>query len=291
MKNFILFGTAGYIAPKHLKAIYDTGNNLIASIDPHDSVGILDRWFPDCKFFTEFERFDRYLEKIRMEGVNIDYASVCSPNYLHDAHCRFSMRIGADVICEKPVVLNPWNIDSLINIEKEYEKKVYVVLQLRLNKKLIALRNKIQSCDDFYNVSIKYITPRGNWYHNSWKGDETKSGGLMTNIGVHLFDLVLWLFGKVRDIYVEKNKEDTAIGSLYFDRANVDWFLSTNREHLPNKRDVSYRSININGDEIAFDESFTNLHLDVYKNILSGNGFGLKDSYDSINLVNKLRKL
>ena len=201
MKNFVIIGAAGYIAPKHLKAIKDTGNNLLAALDKHDSVGILDTYFPNADFFTEFERFDRHCEKLRRNGTPIDYVSVCSPNYLHDSHCRFGLRIGADVICEKPVVLNPWNVDALMEIEKETKHKVYSILQLRLHPAIISLREKIlnRPPGKKYKVDLKYITARGNWYHSSWKGDIHKSGGIATNIGIHFFDILLWMFGDVKE--------------------------------------------------------------------------------------------
>jgi UDP-N-acetyl-2-amino-2-deoxyglucuronate dehydrogenase len=228
MKNFSLIGAGGYIAPRHMKAIKDTGNNLLAAIDKHDSVGILDSYFPDADFFTEFERFDRHVEKLRRQGTKIDYVSVCSPNYLHDAHIRFGLRIGANVICEKPVVLNPWNIEALMDIEKETGGAVFTILQLRLHPAIIALKEKIAAApaDKKHTVNLQYITSRGHWYHTSWKGDIEKSGGIATNIGVHFFDMLIWIFGDVKSNTVTENTAQTASGQLELEKANVNWMLS-----------------------------------------------------------------
>src|SRR4029079_2983928 len=235
MKNFALIGAGGYIAPRHMKAIKDTGNNLIAALDKHDSVGILDSYFPDADFFTEFERFDRHLEKLKRQGIKIDFVSVCSPNYLHDAHIRFGLRIGANVICEKPVVLNPWNIDALEEIEKETGHRVFTILQLRLHPAMIALKEKITAAPSGkkHKVDLQYITSRGHWYHTSWKGDITKSGGIATNIGLHFFDLLTWVFGPVRRSVLHVSRRDCASGVLDLARARVRWFLSINADHVP----------------------------------------------------------
>src|SRR4029078_2614505 len=235
MKNFALVGAAGYIAPRHMKAIKDTGNNLIAALDKHDSVGILDNYFPEADFFTEFERFDRHLEKLKRQGKKIDFVSVCSPNYLHDAHIRFGLRIGANVICEKPIVLNPWNIDALEEIEKETGNRVFTILQLRLHPAIVALKEKIAnpSPSKKYQIELQYIPSRGNWYHNSWKGDVSKSGGIATNIGVHFFDMLIWIFGDVKESKVIQQNQKTAAGNLELEKATVNWMLSIDSNTLP----------------------------------------------------------
>ncbi len=301
MKNFAITGLAGYIAPRHLKAIKETGNNLIAAMDPHDSVGILDQYFPDTAFFTEFERFDRHLEMLKRKekNFNLDYLSICSPNNLHDAHIRFALRIGADAICEKPLVLNPWNLDALELLEKEYGKKVYTVLQLRVHPSLIALKNSIsrQPITDNrklkHRVTLKYITSRGLWYNFSWKGDKQKSGGIATNIGIHFFDLLIWLFGEVLNYEVILNLENKMSGTLELKNADVEWFLSIDKNDLPkeaiDKNQKTFRSIKIDDKEIEFTEGFTDLHTVVYQEILNGKGFGIQDSRPSIELVHKLR--
>lgn len=299
MKNFALTGVAGYIAPRHLKAIKDTGNNLIAALDPHDSVGILDQYFPETAFFTEFERFDRHIEmmKRRDRKFNLDYVSICSPNHLHDAHIRFALRIGADAICEKPLVLNPWNLDALELLEKEFGRKIYTVLQLRLHPSLIELRKQLnfsQASSIKHQVSLNYITSRGLWYNFSWKGDNQKSGGIATNIGIHFFDLLIWLFGQPEHFELTTAKENKMVGKLSLKNADVEWFLSIDKNDLPeeamknNKR--TYRSIKIDGNEIEFTEGFTDLHTEVYKNILAGGGFGIEESRPSIELVQKIRE-
>lgn len=295
MKNFALIGAGGYIAPRHMKAIKDTGNNLLAALDKHDSVGILDSFFPDADFFTEFERFDRHLEKLKRQGIKTDYVSICSPNYLHDAHIRFGLRIGANAICEKPLVLNPWNIDALEEIERETGKKVFTILQLRLHPAIIKLKEKIaaDTSGKKFNVNLSYITSRGNWYHTSWKGDIQKSGGIATNIGVHFFDMLMWIFGDVKRNDVFKHTSDTAEGSLELERANVTWMLSINEKTLPadvraaGKR--TFRSLSIDGEEFEFSEGFTELHTLSYSNILSGNGFPLSETRKAIQLVHEIR--
>ena len=296
MKNFVLIGAGGYIAPRHMKAIKDTGNNLLAAIDKNDSVGIMDSYFPDAHFFTEFERFDRHVEKLKRQGVKIDYVSVCSPNYLHDAHIRFGLRIGADVICEKPIVLNPWNIDALMEIEKETGKHIYSILQLRLHPAIIALREKILSGpkDKKYSVTLNYITSRGRWYHSSWKGDIQKSGGIATNIGVHFFDMLHWLFGNVEKNTVTEHTNETASGKLLFERAEVDWSLSIDANKLPEEIKAAgkrtYRTLKIDGDEFEFSDGFTELHTRSYEEILKGNGFPIRETKTAIELVHEIRK-
>ena len=296
MKNFVLIGAGGYIAPRHMKAIKDTGNNLLAAIDKHDSVGILDSYFPEADFFTEFERFDRHVEKLRRQGTKIDYVSVCSPNYLHDAHIRFGLRIGADVICEKPIVLNPWNIDALAEIQKETNHQVYSILQLRLHPAIIELKNKIQNgpAGKVYDVKLNYITSRGNWYHTSWKGDVQKSGGIATNIGVHFFDMLQWIFGAVTENTVSSHTENTASGNLKLQKAKVEWRLSIDQNNIPQavkeagKR--TFRTLQIDGEEFEFSEGFAELHTKSYEEILNGNGFPLSETKAAIEIVHNIRK-
>lgn len=295
MKNFAIIGAGGYIAPRHMKAIKDTGNNLIAALDKHDSVGILDSYFPDADFFTEFERFDRHLEKQKRLGNKTDYLSVCSPNYLHDAHIRFGLRIGANVICEKPVVLNPWNIEALMEIEKETGRQVFTILQLRLHPSIIALKEKIATSPvgEKYKVNLQYITSRGNWYHNSWKGELQKSGGIATNIGVHFFDMLLWIFGDVKENRVTEHTANTAAGVLDLEKAHVNWMLSIDNNTLPaevraaGKR--TFRALTINGESFEFSEGFTELHTKSYIEILQGNGFSISETLKAIDLVHAIR--
>lgn len=295
MKNFVLIGAAGYIAPRHMKAIKDTGNNLVAAMDKFDSIGILDSYFPNADFFVEFERFDRHCEKLKRQGTKIDYVSVCSPNYLHDSHIRFGLRLGADVICEKPIVLNPWNIDALQEIEKETGNKVYNILQLRLHPSIIALNEKIKNStkEKKYNVTLKYITSRGNWYHTSWKGDVMKSGGVATNIGVHFFDMLGWLFGAVKESTITVQSNTDAGGILEFENAIVNWFLSIDSNNIPEALKCTgirtYRTLNIDGEEFEFSDGFTELHTNSYKQILDGNGFGLEEARQAIEIVQKIR--
>jgi len=296
MKNFALIGVAGFIAPRHLQAIKDTGNNLVAALDKFDSVGIMDSYFPHADFFTEFERFDRHLEKLRRQGRKIDYVSICSPNYLHDSHIRFALRHQADAICEKPLVLNPWNLDALSEIEAETGKKVYTILQLRLHPAIVALKQSVDQApgSKHFHVDLQYITSRGNWYHHSWKGDESKSGGVATNIGVHFFDMLLWIFGKVIENKVTEIDVDHASGVLKLERATANWSLSINAEHLPASAKAlgkrTYRSLKIEGKEIEFSDGFTDLHTTCYRQILEGNGFGLEDARPSIETVHAIRK-
>jgi UDP-N-acetyl-2-amino-2-deoxyglucuronate dehydrogenase len=295
MKNFVLIGAGGYIAPRHMKAIKDTGNNLVAALDKHDSVGILDSYFPEADFFTEFERFDRHCEKLKRQGIKIDYVSVCSPNYLHDAHIRFGLRIGADVICEKPIVLNPWNIDALMEIEKETGGKVFTILQLRLHPAIIALKEKIAAAPagKKHMVNLQYITSRGHWYHTSWKGDIQKSGGIATNIGVHFFDMLLWIFGELKENKVTRHTAQTASGRLELEKATVNWMLSIDAGTLPAEAKAAgkktYRSLTIEGDEFEFSDGFTELHSMSYQEILKGNGFPIIETKRSIELAHEIR--
>jgi UDP-N-acetyl-2-amino-2-deoxyglucuronate dehydrogenase len=295
MKNFALIGAAGYIAPRHMQAIKAVGGNLVAALDKHDSVGILDSYFPDCDFFTEFERFDRHLDKLKRKGIKIDYVSICSPNYLHDSHIRFALRHGADAICEKPLVLNPWNIDALAEIERETGRKIYTILQLRLHPSIIALREKIKNepKDKVYDVDLTYITSRGHWYQHSWKGDISKSGGIATNIGIHFFDMLIWVFGEVKESKLIKLCNSKASGYLLLQQANVNWKLSVDDVDIPEKLKLegkrTYRSLKLEGEEVEFSDGFTDLHIRSYGEILEGNGFGLKESMKSIELVQKFR--
>jgi UDP-N-acetyl-2-amino-2-deoxyglucuronate dehydrogenase len=296
MKNFALIGAAGYIAPRHLKAIKDTNNTLIAALDKFDSVGVLDSYFPKADFFVEFERFDRHIEKLKyQQQVHLDYVSICTPNYLHDSHIRMALRRGADAICEKPLVLNPWNVDALAAIEKESGANIHTILQLRLHPSIIALKNKIAlgPTDTMYDVDLTYIASRGNWYGISWKGDESKSGGIATNIGIHFYDMLSWIFGDVKQNKVHVRTKDTSAGYLEFEKARVRWFLSIDEDSLPSeikqKGQRTYRSIVVNNEEIEFSSGFTELHTDSYTEILKGNGFGLEDARSSIEIVHDIR--
>lgn len=296
MKKFGITGVAGYIAPRHLKAIKDTGNILVAAADPHDSVGILDQYFPEASFFTEIERFDRHIDKLRRKGEGIDYLSICSPNNLHDAHMRLALRNEANAICEKPLVLNPRNLDQLEKLEQEYDKRIYTVLQLRVHPSLTSLKNKIENekKNGRYKVDLSYITSRGKWYDYSWKGDVQKSGGVATNIGIHFFDLLIWLFGKPNNSKLLLNQSDKMRGEIELANADVSWFLSIDKNDLPgtikkNGR-ATYRSIKIDDAEVEFTDGFTELHTEVYKRTLAGNGFTIKDARASIEFVQGLRK-
>jgi UDP-N-acetyl-2-amino-2-deoxyglucuronate dehydrogenase len=296
MKNFALIGAAGYIAPRHLKAIKDTGNRLVAVLDPFDSVGVMDSYFPEADFFTEFERFDRHIEMLHRRGPKIDFVSVCSPNYLHDAHIRFGLRHGADVICEKPLVLNPWNVDALAEIENETGGRVYTILQLRLHPSVIALREMVAAApaDKRFDVELKYITSRGKWYHYSWKGVMEKSGGIATNIGVHFFDMLTWVFGPVRSNEVEMHTSETAAGRLEHEKADVRWRLSIDEKELPESARArgmrTHRSTLIDGQEFEFSDGFTDLHTKCYEDVLSGGGFGLTEVRPVIELVHDIRE-
>ncbi len=300
MKKFALIGLGGYIAPRHLKAIKDTGNNLVAALDKSDSVGIIDSYFPEAHFFTEFERFDRHIDKLKRKGEKIDFVSICSPNYLHDSHIRWAFRSGADAICEKPLVLNPWNINALELIEKETGKKVYNILQLRLHPSIIALKEKVQkelkqNPDKIYDIDLTYITSRGNWYFASWKGDESKSGGIATNIGVHFYDMLNWIFGEVKENTVHLKTPYADAGYLKLKHVNVRWFLSIKYDYIPDeiraKNQRTYRSITVDGEEIEFSGGFTGLHTKSYEEILNGNGFGLSEARNSIEIVSAIRNL
>lgn len=295
MKNFALIGAAGYIAPRHMKAIKDTGNNLIAAMDPFDSVGIIDSYFPDADFFTEFERFDRHIDKVKRKGEKVDYVSVCSPNYLHDSHIRFGLRSGADVICEKPVVLNPWNIEVLEELEKETGRNIYNILQLRLHPSVIALKKKVDATPKgkVFDVDLTYLTSRGNWYYTSWKGDISKSGGIATNIGVHFYDMLMWIFGDVKKNKVHLHTHDRAAGYLELEKARVRWFLGINYELIPEKVKESgvrtYRSLVIEEEEFEFSGGFTELHTKSYFDILAGCGYRIGDTKKAISLVHDIR--
>ena len=297
MKNFALTGLAGYIAPRHLKSIKDTGNQLVAAVDPHDSVGIIDSFFPEASFFTEVERFDRHLEKIRREknGEAIDYMTICSPNHLHDAHIRLAMRVGADAICEKPLVMNPWNLDVLQELEEEYGQRVWTILQLRVHTSMIELKEKLEKKknDKRHKIRLTYITSRGLWYHYSWKGDEEKSGGIGTNIGIHFFDMLMWLFGPAQNMELYVREKNRMGGFLELPNADVEWYLSLESEDLPGHLEGqrTYRSITVDGDEVEFSGGFTDLHTRVYEETLIGNGFGIDDARPSIELVHKLRTM
>jgi UDP-N-acetyl-2-amino-2-deoxyglucuronate dehydrogenase len=295
--NFALIGAAGYIAPRHMKAIADTGHRIVSALDPFDCMGKMDSFFPDSDFFTEPERFDRHLDKLRRfnEGKQIDYVSICSPNYLHDAHIRLALRNQAHAICEKPLVLNPWNVDALQEIEKESGKKIYTILQLRHHPAIIELKNKVDNGpqNKIYNVNLTYFTSRGRWYFISWKGNIAKSGGVATNIGVHFFDMLSWIFGKVIDVHVTNSQPDKVSGFLELERARVKWQLSLDVNDIPaevlRRGQRTYRSITVEGEEIEFSQGFTDLHTVAYEKILAGEGYGLEAARNSINIVHKIR--
>lgn len=293
--NFAVIGVGGYIAPRHLNAIQATGNRVVAALDKHDSVGILDRHFPEAAFFTEFERFDRHVEKLRRmgEAARIHYMSICSPNYLHDAHIRFALRVHAHPICEKPLVINPWNVDALEELEKDYGQRIYCVLQLRLHPALISLKERIEKEPQAkrHVIDMTYITSRGRWYFSSWKGDPAKSGGIATNIGIHFFDMLMWIFGEAQYQELHHSDPTRMAGFLRLDKADVRWFLSVNRADLPVQAagKPTYRSISVDDREIEFSEKFADLHTLVYRDILSGGGFGIRAVRPSINLVYALR--
>ena len=295
-KNFALIGASGYIAPRHFKAIKDTDNNLLAALDPFDSVGVIDSYFPNADFFVETERFDRHLEKLKYDkDINLDYVSVCTPNFLHDAHIRMALRRGADAICEKPLVINPWNLDALKKMETESGQRVWNILQLRLHKSIIDLKKKVDLApkNKVFDVDLTYLTSRGNWYYTSWKGDIQKSGGIATNIGVHFYDMLSWIFGDVKENIVHVQTHDRASGYLEFERARVRWFLSINYDVLPQeiraKGQRTYRSITIEGEELEFSGGFTDLHTRVYEGILNGVGYGLEDARQAIEIVHSIR--
>jgi UDP-N-acetyl-2-amino-2-deoxyglucuronate dehydrogenase len=296
MADFALIGAAGFVAVRHMRAIAETGNRLVAALDPNDSVGVLDQHFPDAHFFVEFERFDRHIDKLRRRGAPLDFVSICSPNYLHDSHIRFGLRSGAHVICEKPLVLNPWNIDGLVEMEAETGKRVYNVLQLRLHPVIRALyaREQERGPGDKREVDLAYITSRGRWYHASWKGNAQKSGGIATNIGVHFFDMLQWVFGRASQNVLHMRTEDVAAGYLELERARVRWFLSIDQQTLPEpvraKGQRTYRSIRIDGEELEFSEGFTDLHSATYRDILAGGGYGLEAARPAIELVHAIRE-
>jgi len=294
--NFALIGAAGYIAPRHMRAIKDTGNNLVAALDKFDSVGIIDSFFPEAAFFTETERFDRHMDKLRRQGEQkIDYVSICSPNYLHDAHIRLALRNEANAICEKPIVLNPWNVDALSEIEKESGKKIYTILQLRLHPSIIKLKELVENGppDKIYDLDLTYITSRGRWYFISWKGDGDKSGGVATNIGVHFFDMLTWIFGGIKKNEVHVALDDTTAGYLELEKARVRWYLSLRKETIPAEvREngmATFRSITMEGEEIEFSGGFTDLHTQSYQHILDGKGYGIQDARKSIEIVHNMR--
>lgn len=295
MKRFALIGAGGFVAPRHMRAIKETGNDLVAILDKNDSVGVIDSYFPGAHFFTEFERFDRHIEKLKRKGEPVDYVSICTPNYLHDAHIRFALRVGADAICEKPVVLNPWNIEALRQIERETHQRVYTILQLRLHPKVLELKQKIES--GFFkskpDIDLTYITARGRWYPVSWKGDESKSGGIATNIGIHFFDLLLWLFGPVQKNEVSQNGKDRASGFLELERACVKWFLSIDSGDLPKQVKATgqktYRLLKIGNEILDLSDGFTDLHTESYRQILEGKGPGLEESRPSVKLAHDIR--
>ncbi len=295
MKKFAITGVAGYIAPRHLQAIKETGNDLVAALDIHDSVGILDRYFPNTSFFAEFERFERHLERLKREGKAIDYLSICAPNFLHDAHIRLALRTGADAICEKPIVLNPWNLDALEEIENETGHKVYNILQLREHEAIKQLKNKVEkeNKQTKHEIILTYITSRGIWYDFSWKGAIEKSGGVATNIGVHFFDMLGWIFGKVQTNKLYLKEKRRVSGYLEFENANVRWYLSLEKSDLPEEAvkegKPTFRSLLLDGEEFQFSQGFTDLHTKVYESILEGKGFGIKDARQSIEIVHQIR--
>ncbi len=297
MKNFALIGAAGYIAPRHMRAIKETGNRLVAALDRSDSVGVIDSYFPEADFFTEYERFDRYLEMLRRKRRKqaVDYVSIASPNYLHDAHIRFALRSGAHAICEKPLVLNPWNLEALEEAEAEYGRRVYSVLQLRLHPEIIKLKNRVEQNGDtkLYDIDLTYITSRGRWYHYSWKGDSEKSGGIATNIGVHFFDMLTWIFGPARRNTVHLLQADRAAGYLELAKARIRWYMSINEEDLPQETRAAgkrtYRLIEIDGQPFNFTEGFENLHTRLYEETLEGRGFSARENLNAIEIVHSIR--
>lgn len=295
MKNFALIGAAGYIAVRHLKAIKETNNRLVAALDKNDSVGIMDSFFPKADFFTEYERFDRHIDKLRRTNKKLDYVSICTPNYLHDSHIRTALKQGADAICEKPLTINPWNLENLHSIENETGKKIYTVLQLRLHEAIQTLKKEIENApkDKIYDIDLTYITSRGHWYFASWKGEEQKSGGLTANIGIHFFDMLTWIFGKQKTNIIHVYEPKRAAGFLELERANVRWYLSVDAEALPKevkeKGQRTFRSIQINGKEIEFSQGFTDLHTKFYENVLNGTAYGIEDARKSLEIVHDIR--
>jgi UDP-N-acetyl-2-amino-2-deoxyglucuronate dehydrogenase len=292
MTSFALVGAAGYVAPRHMKAMQAIKGDLRVAYDPNDSVGVIDSYFPDAHFFTQFERFDRHLDKLRRRGEKIDYVSVCSPNHLHDAHCRFALRSGADAICEKPLVLNPWNIDGLAEMERDTGRRVSTILQLRLHPAILALRDRFATSNKRHKVDLTYVASRGRWYYASWKGEDVKSGGVATNIGVHFFDMLSFVFGAPNRNEAHLREPERAAGFLECARADVSWFLSVDRNDLPaaiQGKKTTYRSITIDGEEVEFSEGFTDLHTRSYEEIVAGRGFGLDEVRPSIDIVSTFR--
>jgi UDP-N-acetyl-2-amino-2-deoxyglucuronate dehydrogenase len=292
MTAFALIGAAGYVAPRHMKAIKAVGGDLKVAFDPNDSVGVIDSYFPEANFFVEFERFDRHVDKLRRRNEKIDYVSICSPNYLHDAHCRFALRSDADAICEKPLVLNPWNIDGLAEIQATTGRRISTILQLRLHPAIKALKEKVDaSPKNEFELDLSYITTRGRWYHSSWKGDESKAGGVATNIGVHFFDMLTFVFGPVQRNIVHLREPERAAGYLECGRARIRWFLSVDKQDLPEQagQKTTYRSAMLDGEEIEFSDGFTDLHTRSYEEIVAGRGFGLDAVRPSVEIVSALR--
>jgi UDP-N-acetyl-2-amino-2-deoxyglucuronate dehydrogenase len=296
-KNFAMTGVAGFVAARHLKAIHDTGNRLVAAVDPHDAVGVLDRYAFDVRFFTEFERFDRHLEKLKRgpEAERVNFLTVCSPNYLHDAHMRLALRVGADALCEKPLVINPWNLDGLQDLERETGRRIYTVLQLRLHPALAGFREELKKAPGKrYRVQLAYLTARGRWYDVSWKGVEERSGGIVTNIGIHFFDLLVWLFGEVEATQVHLREQKRAAGTMTLKNADVEWYLSAEASDLPFTPQpgskTTFRAITVDGQQLEFSEGFTDLHTRVYEEVLAGRGFGIADARPSIELSHRIRQ-
>ena len=294
--NFALIGAAGYIAPRHMKAIKDTGNRLICALDPYDGVGIMDSYFPEADFFIEPERFDRHLDKLRRLNENkVDYVSICSPNFLHDAHIRMAVRNEAHAICEKPIVLNPWNLDALCELEQETGKRIYTILQLRLHPTIKKLKKQVEEGppDKIYDVVLQYITSRGRWYHFSWKGDIQKSGGVATNIGIHFFDMLGWVFGDLQGLEVKELTTERVSGYLEYKQARVNWFLSIDGRDLPETAVLAgkrtFRCITIDGEELEFSEGFTDLHTELYREILAGRGFRVEEARKSVEIARQIR--
>jgi UDP-N-acetyl-2-amino-2-deoxyglucuronate dehydrogenase len=292
MISFALIGASGYVAPRHMKAIKDVGGSLVVAYDPNDSVGVIDSHFPDADFFVEFERFDRHIDKLRRRGKPIDFVSICSPNYLHDAHCRFALRSGADAVCEKPLVLNPWNLDGLAEIESDTGRRISTILQLRLHPAIVALRQRFGGSNERHSVELAYVTSRGRWYDASWKGDEAKSGGVATNIGVHFFDMLAYVFGSVSRNEAHLREPHRAAGFLECERADISWFLSVDRNDLPESvqgKKTTFRSITVDEEEVEFSDGFTDLHTRSYEEIIAGRGFGLEEVRSSIGVVSAFR--
>lgn len=295
MSGFALVGAAGFVAPRHMRAIKDTGNELVAAFDPNDSVGVIDSYFPDAHFFTEFERFDRHIDKLRRQGAGVSFVSICSPNYLHDAHVRFALRSGADAICEKPLVINPWNLEALAEIERESKRRIYSILQMRLHPAITALRQHVAAApsDKIFEVELTYVSSRGRWYGVSWKGDKQKSGGIALNIGVHFFDILQWIFGAVRENVVHIGNEEVNAGYLRLERARVRWFLSTDLRYLPDAAKASgkriMRHILVDGTRVEFSEAHGDLHTAAYAEIMAGRGAGIDEARTSIETVYQIR--